>query len=314
MNTDCRGMASLLLFQCLDAPLARRAKLVRRRPQTDRQIDADTDSLNPQQKTMLGATGRGPERIDSSKSDPRCVAALALPSSTAALALPSPTLPSLMTLDKLTVTHYASLLAACWRALGTLEVEDPRITGVFGVEDYDHPSNRCGMLEATCTHSGQPVSLTGPRMLPLAHGYHRSGPNSDVAGGDPRPYLITGGSRASGVGMPDLALIRLPAPALDARLARLLLSQPHAIIGMLALVWCACNYGSVPYGTTVLLLTVERLVETLGALCIARVSLGLGATDACRWAGLVALGGFGCTRQLLRLRGPTPPLDRAKKD
>ena len=139
-----------------------------------------------------------------------------------------------MTLDKLTVTHYASLLAACWRALGTLEVEDPRITGVFGVEDYDHPSNHCGMLEATCTHSGQLVSLTGPRMLPLVHGYHRSGPNSDAAGGDPRPYLITGGSRASGLGMPDLSLIRLPAPALDARLARLLLSQPHAIIGLLA--------------------------------------------------------------------------------
>ena len=225
---------------------------------------------------------------------------------------------ALMTLDKLTVTHYASLLAACWRALGTLEVEDPRITGVFGVEDYDHPSNHCGMLEATCTHSGQLVSLTGPRMLPLVHGYHRSGPNSDAAGGDPRPYLITGGSRASGLGMPDLSLIRLPAPALDARLARLLLSQPHAIIGLLALVWCAwvaVPNGSIPYGTTVLLLTVERLVETLGALYIARASLGLGVTDACRWAGLVALGGFGCTRQLLRLRGPAPPpLDRAKKN
>ena len=57
------------------------------------------------------------------------------------------------------------------------------------------------------------------------------------------------------------------------------------------------------------------LVETLGALYIARASLGLGVTDACRWAGLVALGGFGCTRQLLRLRGPAPPpLDRAKKN
>ena len=118
--------------------------------------------------------------------------------------------------------------------------------------------------------------------------------------------------------MPDLSLIRLPAPALDARLARLLLSQPHAIIGLLALVWCAwvaVPNASIPYGTTVLLLTVERLVETLGALYIARASLGLGATDAYRWAGLVALGGFGCTRQLLRLRGPAPPpLDRAKKN
>ena len=75
-----------------------------------------------------------------------------------------------MTLEKLTATHYASLLAACWRSLGTLEVENPHITGIFGVEDYDHPSNCCGMLEATCTHHGQPVSLTGPRMLPLTHG------------------------------------------------------------------------------------------------------------------------------------------------
>ena len=224
-----------------------------------------------------------------------------------------------MTLEKLTVTHYASLLAACWRSLGTLEVENPHITGIFGVEDYDHPSNCCGMLEATCTHHGQPVSLTGPRMLPLTHGYHRSGANSDAAGGDPRPYLITGGSRAAGVGMPDLSLIRLPAPALDARLARLLLSQPHAIIGVLVLVWCAwvaVPHGSIRYGTTVLLLTVERLVETVGALYIARASLGLGAADACRWACLVALGGFGCTRQLLRLTGPPapPPLDRSKKN
>ena len=235
-----------------------------------------------------------------------------------------------MTLDKLSVTHYSSLLAACWRALDTLEVEDPRITGVFGVEDYDHPSNCCGMLEVTCTHSlgtsGQPVLLTGPRMLPLAHGYHRFGPNSDAAGGDRPPWMITGASRASSVGMPDLSLIRLPPPALDARLVRLLLSQPHAILGVLALVGCAwCAWAIVSSGWTsaewlllkaaVYLLAVERLAETLGALYVAQ-NLGLGAADACRWAGLVALGGFSCTRQLLRLRVtvPVPPSPGRSKE
>ena len=213
-------------------------------------------------------------------------------------------------LDKLTATHYASLLAACWRAVGTLDVDDPRITGVFGVEDYDHPSNRCGMLEATCTANGKPVHLTGPRLLPLVHGYHRFGPNSDAAGGERPAYLITGVSLASGVGMPELTLIRLPAPALDARLVRLLLSQPLAILGALALVWCARAVLTAPNGhipAVVIVLGMERLAETLGALYVARVHLALGAADVCRWAILVALGGFGCTRRLLSLRGPAPP-------
>lgn len=56
-------------------------------------------------------------------------------------------------LDELSVTHHAPLLAASWRELG-FAVDAARITGVFGAEDFIHPRNRVGMLEVSCSESG----------------------------------------------------------------------------------------------------------------------------------------------------------------
>ena len=200
------------------------------------------------------------------------------------------------TLRTLTAQHFAPLLVACWRALGTLDVSQPSIEGVFGVEDFEHTENRCGMLEVTCTTRGQKVELTGPRMIPLVHGYHMHGPNSDASCATPS-YLIKGAGKI-GVGMPNLSLIRLPKPTVDLRICRLLLMQPLAIastVGLLGL-WLISPL------THSLILAVHA-VAAAHAMHVAHNGLALPFTEALHWSAVVALGGFPCLRCLLKLQG-----------
>ena len=161
-------------------------------------------------------------------------------------------------LEDLTAEHHAPLLAAIWRELGTLDVSKARITGVFGVEDFEHERNRVGMLEVSCIARGRPVELTGAQMVPLAHGYHLRGANSVEGGGSrPKYYIGSGGAPKAGM-MPDLSLIRLPpAHKLDARLLGLLLRHPTVVGGILGstalLVAASTLSGSVQQWTVTLI-------------------------------------------------------------
>ena len=211
-----------------------------------------------------------------------------------------------MTLAALTEEHHASLLASCWRELGTLDVDEPQIAGVYGVEDFSHPRNRVGMLEVECISGGRRVQLTGERMVPLVHGYHRAGPNGAID--EPRPSYYFGGK--VGGGMPDLSLIRLPPPSLDRRLIKLLLSQPAvmgSLVGMLAssaFVGSEIFTGSARTAARWLLAAwwVGHVIEGVFALFVCVTELKLSWRDACAWAGLVTLVGIACTRSLLKLR------------
>ena len=198
-----------------------------------------------------------------------------------------------MTLDALSAEHHASLLAGCWRELNTLKAQRPKINGVYGVEDFSDPRNVHGMLEVECVVGAKTTTLHGKRMLPLVHGYHRHGPNSDAAGaGAPPSYHIAGATRSTGAGMPNLNLIRLAPPALDTRLAQLLMRQPLAVASVLA-----------TSGLVVLaLLLAAHALEGVIALYVCAVELQLGAGASCNWAALVTLVGFPCTRWLLKLR------------
>jgi len=216
-------------------------------------------------------------------------------------------------LDDLARTHHAALLTACWRECGTLAVRKPKITGVFGVEDFDHPRNKCGMLEATCVGgNGQLIELTGATMLPLVHGYHRDGPNGAVDGAAPSYAIKTPSIRTKGVGMADLSLIRLPPPALDGHLVRLIAAQPLAIgsmIGTLALSVAVASSAlsgimRVFVTRTLAVLLTAHAAEGLLALAISVNQLKLPLGAACEWAVLVAAIGWPATRWLLRLRQP----------
>lgn len=210
-----------------------------------------------------------------------------------------------MTLDALTQQHHAALLASCWREFKCLDVSKPRIEGVFGKEDFEHPRNRCGMLEVSCDVHGHRLHLTGPRMIPLVHGYHRMGPNSDADA--PRPAYHIGGGTIKGVGMPDLSLIRLPPPHADAQTTRLLLAQPlavAAVLGMGALAAICLGFPSAPAALHWILVAAcaAHVGEAAFALYIAAAELRLSLWAASRWAAVVALVGFPCLRWLLRLR------------
>ena len=216
-----------------------------------------------------------------------------------------------MTLDALSAEHHASLLAGCWRELNTLKAKRPKINGVYGVEDFSDPRNVHGMLEVECVVGAKTTTLQGKRMLPLVHGYHRHGPNSDAAGaGAPPSYHIAGATRSTGAGMPNLNLIRLAPPALDNRLAQLLMRQPLAVASVLAtsglVVLATTSLLGEPYrfgaACVLALLLAAHALEGVIALYVCAVELQLGAGASCNWAALVTLVGFPCTRWLLKLR------------
>ena len=209
-----------------------------------------------------------------------------------------------MTLDDLTATHHPALLVACWRELGTLDVQSPKITGVFGVEDFDNENNKVGMLEVECQSSGRRVELHGSRMIPLIHGYHPSGPNGGIKD-SARPYHIAGAKGS--LGMPNLSLIRLQPPTAP---VRLLLSQPGAIaslFGMAALF--AITASSLLTGAAkdlaqwmVAVLLAGHAVEAAFALYVCLIELKLSWRAAGEWAAVVGVVGIFCTLQLIKLR------------
>ena len=209
-----------------------------------------------------------------------------------------------MTLAELTDLHHASLVAECWRELGTLDVSAPQISSVYGVEDFEHPRNRVGMLEVSCTSGGRQVALSGERMLPLVHGYHHSGPNSALDN--------DGISRGRSRGAPKLSLIRLAPPSLDSRLLKVLLRQPRAIgsiVGMAAfsaLVAADVLTGRLRTFMRGLLAVwwAGHAAEGLSALYVCLVELKLSWRAACGWTGMVTVIGMACTRWLLMLRPP----------
>ena len=211
-----------------------------------------------------------------------------------------------MTLTALTQEHHAPLLAACWRELKTLDVRSPKIIGVFGVEDFEHPANVCGMLEVECYANGKLVQLTGGRMIPLVHGYHESGPNGAADGTRPA-YLI--GSSSKGVGMPNLSLIRLPPPSLDTPLLRLVVSHPTvlaSIFGMCALVAVVSSNALSGAAREVLptALLVGHLAEGLFAMYVCLAEFKIPLRESFAWAGMITVIGIASTRFLLRLRHP----------
>ena len=214
-----------------------------------------------------------------------------------------------MTLEDLTREHHAALLVACWRELNTLDVHSPKITGVFGVEDFDHVRNSCGMLEVECYSDGKPVQLSGSRMLPLIHGYHKSGPNGAADGAAPSYHI---GSSKIGVGMPDLSLIRLPPPSLDAQLLNLLLRHPTvlaSIFGMGALAAVVASKALTGVARDIvdwllMALLVGHLAEGMFALYVCSFELKLSWRASFAWAGVINVIGIACTRILLQLRSP----------
>lgn len=216
---------------------------------------------------------------------------------------------SAMSLDDLTVAHHAPLLAALWRELDTLDIRKPRMVSIYGVEDYEHPRNRVGMVEVECVVRGKPVVLSESRMIPLARGYRPAGQEQLVR---------AQGYSAPGVSMPDLSLIRLPPPMLDLRLARLLLSHgsvtrvlPDAavsvalVLTLMYLTRAAAFTGLAHLASkwTLAIVLVGRVAEGVLALYVSVVDLGLPLVAASKWAALAAGVGFPCTRWLLRLRG-----------
>ena len=196
-------------------------------------------------------------------------------------------------------------------------MEKPQIKGVFGVEDYSSPRNKHGLLEVECVLRGAAHSLVGEQMLPLLHGYHPTGPNSDDEHAQ-GSSLISSSNSSPKVGMPDLSLIRLPPPCLNWRLVALLLSQPKAIASVLftlSLLFLGCssmleesNRQLAIYAMAVL--AIGHTLEGLAALYICMAQLHLSAFDSCAWAGLVSMVGFPCTQWLLKLR---PRRSRVKK-
>ena len=211
-----------------------------------------------------------------------------------------------MTLEALSQQHHAALLTSCWRKVDTLDVSRARIEGVYGVEDFEDPNNRCGMLEVSCIVDGHRLHLKGPRMLALVHGYHKVGPNS-VAHAVRPAYHIGGGASKGVGGLPDLSLIRLPPPLADAQIVRLLLTQPLALAAMLGMgmLMAICLVSpAAPQALHWLLIAAcaAHALEALFALYIAMGELKLPPFAAARWAAVVLLVGFPCLRWLLRLR------------
>ena len=215
-----------------------------------------------------------------------------------------------MSLDDMTRVHHAPLLATLWRELNTLDVRRPRMVSIYGVEDFDHPRNRVGMVEVECVAHGKPVVLSESRMIPLARGYRPAGEEQ---------LVLAQGYSAKGLSKPDLSLIRLPPPTLDLRLARLVLSHgsvtqlvPDAVGSVaLTLTLAYLTFTGVLTGFaqqvsrwSLATILVSHAVEGLFALYVSAFELGLPLAAASKWAALAAAVGFPCTRWLLQLRAP----------
>lgn len=215
-------------------------------------------------------------------------------------------------LVELAERQHAELLAACWRELGILAKCKAKITGVYGVEDLEHSRNKCGMVEVECS-TRQRTPSSGSLMIPLIHGYHLTGANGAADGVRPSYHIVGAKSRA---GMPDLGLIRLPRPTLDAQLTRLLLGQPSAI-GSVLLTAVLIALACAPSLTTSLhplapqaclwscgALLAAHFLEGLFALYVCSEELALSRSESCAWAAIISAIGFPGTRWLLLLRCP----------